>query len=203
MSLAAQDSIKNVFGSITVLIDRPFRVGEAITCSGQTGAVEEIGFRSTKIRTFTGNVVTIPNSIVANEVIENIGRRPYIRRLFNVTITYDTPRAKIQEAIDILRRLLEEPGIAEPIHPTIGLDSFPPRVFFNEFNADSLNILVVYWYAPPAWWDYLAHAERLNLRIFEEYEKAGIEFAFPTQTLFLAGDPKRRLAVEMPPDAPV
>jgi small-conductance mechanosensitive channel len=196
VSLAAQDSLKNIFGSITILIDRPFRVGEAISCGGHTGAVEEIGFRSTKVRTSTGNIVSIPNSSIVNEAIENIDRRPYIQRLFNVTITYDTPREKVQQAVDLLRAILEEPGIREPIHRPIGSKDSPPRVFFNEFKADSLNILVVYWYAPPAYWDYLEHAHRLNLRILEEFEKAGIEFAFPTQTLYLANDPKRRLAVD-------
>jgi MscS family membrane protein len=72
-----------------------------------------------------------------------------------------------------------------------------PRVYFNDYNAESLNLFLIYWYAPPAWWDYMDHAHRLNLRIFEEFEKAGIEFAFPTQTLYLAGDPKRELAVRM------
>ena len=106
-------------------------------------------------------------------------------------------RQKIEEAVRILRNVLEEGGIREPIHPTINGDEFPPRVFFNDYNADSLNLFVIYWYPPPVHWDYLEHAQRLNLRIFEEFEKAGIEFAFPTQTLYLAGDPKRRLVVEM------
>ena len=70
-------------------------------------------------------------------------------------------------------------------------------MFFKDYQADSLGLFVIYWYAPPAYWDYMEHAQRLNLRIFEEFEKAGIEFAFPTRTLYLAGDPKRKLAMEM------
>jgi len=197
VSLAAQDSLKNFFGSITILLDRPFKVGERIIYSGYDGTIEDIGFRSTKVRTFAGHLVTIPNANIVNNPVENPSRRPYIRRIMNVTITYDTPGAKIAEAVDILRRILAEDGIREPIHPTIRGDDYPPRVFFNEFNADSLNLFVIYWYAPPAWWDYLEHAQRLNLRIFEEFERAGIEFAFPTQTLYLAGDPRRKLALEM------
>ncbi|MBN2217464.1 MAG: mechanosensitive ion channel family protein, partial [Pirellulales bacterium] len=194
VSLAAQDSLKNFFGSITILLDRPFKVGERIIYGGYDGTIEDIGFRSTKLRTFTGHLVTIPNGNIVNNPVENPGRRPYIRRIMNVTITYDTSREKIAEAVAILKRILAEDGIREPIHPTINGDEFPPRVFFNEFNADSLNLFVIYWYAPPVWWDYLEHAERLNLRIFEEFERAGIEFAFPTQTLYLAGDPRRKLA---------
>jgi len=197
ISLAAQDSLKNLFGSVTILLDRPFQVGERIVYAGHDGIIEEIGFRSTKMRTLTGHLVTIPNSNIVNDPVENIGRRPTIRRLMNVTITYDTPREKIDEAVGILRSILEEDGIREPIHPTIGADEFPPRVYFSDFNSDSLGILVIYWYAPPNYWDYMEHAQRVNLRIFEEFEKAGIEFAFPTQTLFLAGDPKRELAVKM------
>ena len=92
---------------------------------------------------------------------------------------------------------MEEDGIREPIHQVINGSEAPPRVYFNDFNAESLNIFVIYWYAPPNYWDYMDHGQRLNLRIFEEFEKAGLEFAFPTQTLYLAGDPKRELAVKM------
>lgn len=197
VSLAAQDSLKNIFGSITILLDRPFHIGERIVFAGYDGMIEEIGFRSTKVRTLTGHQVNIPNSKIVSESVENIGRRPTIRRLMNVTITYDTPRAKIEQAVAILRAILEEEGIREPIRPTVNGDEFPPRVFFSDFNADSLNILVIYWYAPPAYWDFMEHAQRLNLRIFEEFERAGIEFAFPTQTLYLAGDSKRQLALNM------
>ncbi len=197
VSLAAQDSLKNLFGSITILLDRPFHVGERITCSGFDGIIEEIGFRSTKMRTLTGHLVTIPNSNIVSDPVENIGRRPSIRRTMNVTITYDTPREKIEQAVQILRDLLEEEGLREPIHATINGNEYPPRVYFNDYNADSLNIMVLYWFAPPAYWDYVDHAQRFNLRLFEEFEKAGIEFAFPTQTLYLAGDSKRQLSLKM------
>lgn len=197
VSLAAQDSLKNLFGSITLLLDRPFRIGQRIAYAGYDGTVEEIGFRSTKLRTLKGNLVNIPNSKIVNDPIENVGLRPTIQRVINVTITYDTPRAKVQQAVTLLRNILAEDGIREPIHPTVNGEGFPPRVFFNEFNADSLNLFVIYWYAPPVWWDYMAHAEKLNFRILEEFEKAGIDFAFPTRTLYLADDPKRRLKVEM------
>lgn len=197
VSLAAQDSLKNLFGSVTIVLDRPFQVGERIIYSGYDGVIEEIGLRSTKLRTLTGNVVTIPNAKIVNDPVENVGQRPSIRRTMNVTITYDTPLEKVREAVEILRRILEEDGIREPIHATINGDEYPPRAYFNDYNAESLNIFVIYWYAPPVWWDYMDHAQRLNLRIFEEFEKAGIEFAFPTQTVYLARDAKRQLVVEM------
>ncbi len=197
VSLAAQDSLKNLFGSITILFDRPFQVGERIVYAGYDGVIEEIGFRSTKVRTLTGHLVTIPNSRIVNDPVENIGRRPFIRRMMDVTITYDTPREKIEQAVQILQDILDEEGIREPIHPAIDDNEYPPRVYFKDYSADSLDLQVIYWFSPPAYWDYMDHAQRLNLRIFEEFEKAGIEFAFPTQTLYLAGDSKRELAVQM------
>jgi MscS family membrane protein len=197
VSLAAQDSLKNLFGSVTIVLDRPFQVGERIVYSGYDGVIEEIGLRSTKLRTLTGHVVTIPNASIVSDPVENIGRRPSIRRIMNVTITYDTPREKIQQAVEILRDILEEDGIREPIHPVINGDELPPRVYFNDYNAESLNLFLIYWFAPPAYWDYMEHAQRLNLRIFEEFEKAGIEFAFPTQTVYLAHDAKRQLAIRL------
>lgn len=177
---------------------------------GQDGMVEAIGLRSTKIRLLTGPLTSIPNERMAAVEIENIGRRPYIRRTFNVTITYDTPPAKIDRAVQILQEILavpnkphEDHGIREsagpaatpgemeqPIHSNeaINKPDFPPRVFFNELNADSLNILVNYWYHPPEYWDYLKHAHWVNLQIMERFNAEGITFAFPTRTVHLADD---------------
>ena len=128
MSLAAQDSLKNLFGSITILFDRPFQVGERIVFAGHDGTIEEIGFRSTKVRTLTGHLVTIPNSNIVNDPVENIGKRPFIRRTMNVTITYDTPRDKIEQAAQIIRDILEEEGIGEPIHPVVRDTALPHAV---------------------------------------------------------------------------
>jgi len=197
VSFAAQDMVKNLFGGMTIFLDQPFHIGDRINFQGFDGTIEKIGFRTTRLRTLQGHQVTIPNGAITNEPVENVGRRPAIRRILNVTITYDTPLDKIQQAVHIIRDILEEDGIREPIHPFINGVRNDPRVYFNELNAESLNIFVLYWYAPPEYWDYMEHAERFHLRIFEEFEKAGIEFAFPTQTLHLAGDAKRELAVRM------
>jgi len=192
ISLAAQDSLKSLFGAVVILLDRPFKVGERILYGGYDGVIEDIGFRSTKIRTADGHLVTIPNANLASNPIENVGRRPFIRRTINVTITYDTSREKIAEAVATLKRILAEDGIREPIHPTVDGKHYPPRVFFNDYKPDCLNLMVMYWYAPPEYWDYMEHAQRVNLRIFEEFERAGIEFAFPTQTVHLASDGRQK-----------
>ncbi|HDG98842.1 MAG TPA: mechanosensitive ion channel family protein [Desulfobacterales bacterium] len=191
LALAAQDTVKNFFGSVVLFVDKPFEMGDRIVVDGQDGSVEEVGLRSTKIRTLDGHLVTIPNGELANKLIRNIGKRPYIRRVANITITYDTPPEKIDRAVEIIKELLEN---HEGMHP-----DFPPRVFFNEFNADSLNILVIYWYHPPEYWAYLEFTERFNKELFRRFAEEGIEFAFPTQTLYLAGDPARplRMGVEV------
>jgi len=199
VSFAAQDMVKNLFGGLSIFMDQPFKVGERINYKGYDGVIEEIGFRITRLRTLTGHLVTIPNGSVTNEPIENIGRRPFIRRILDVTITYDTPKEKIEQAVRIIKDICEEDEIKGPIHGRVGWDEYPPRVYFTDYNAASLNIRVIYWFMPPAYWDFLEHCEKFNLRLFEEYEKAGIEFAFPTQTLYLAGDPNRPLSVGMNP----
>lgn len=178
IALAGQDTIKNFFGSLVILMDRPFEIGDRIVVDGHDGPVESIGFRSTRIRTLDGHQVTIPNAEMVNKAVRNIAKRPYIRRTANITITYDTTPAKTQRALEIIKEILAN---HEGMHP-----DFPPRVFFNEFNACSLNIMVIYWYHPPNYWDYLAFSERVNMLILERFNAEGIEFAFPTQTIHLA-----------------
>jgi len=183
VALAAQDTLKNLFGSMVLLADKPFEIGDRINVDGHDGPVEAVGLRSTRIRTLDGHLVTIPNGELANKPIWNIAKRPYIRRLFNITITYDTPPEKVEEAKTILEGILEN---HEGLNP-----DFPPRVYFKDFNDASLGFLCLYWYHPPAYWDYLKYSEQVNLQILDRFNKAGIDFAFPTQTLHLAGDSKR------------
>ena len=187
LALAAQDTIKNFFGSVVLFADKPFEMGDRIVVDGHDGPVTEVGLRSTKIRTFEGHLITVPNGELANKTIQNIGKRPHIRRIVDLTITYDTPSEKIDRALEIVKEILDD-------HE--GMDNeFPPRVFFNEFNAASLNIRAIYWYHPPNYWDFMAFSERFNKEVFRRFNDEGIDFAFPTQTLYLAGDPSRPLSV--------
>lgn len=188
-ALAAKESIANFFGTLTILFDKPFQVGERIIINGYDGVVEEVGFRSTRIRTLTGHLVTIPNENVISASIENIGRRPYIRWLTNITITYDTPPDKAEKAVQIIRDILEN-------HEGLNTD-FPPRVFFNGFNDWSLNILTIAWYHPPNYWDFCAWQQTTCLKIMTAFEKENIDFAFPSRTVYLANDDKRQLKLDM------
>jgi MscS family membrane protein len=192
VSLAAQDSIKNVFGSLTIFMDKPFAVGERIVFDGHDGPVEEIGFRSTKIRTGAGDLVTVPNARIVDASVRNVGRRPNIPRTFTIGVTYDTPVDKVEEAIQIARDVLALPEVTRAFN----LERNPPRVYFDSMSASSLDIKIWYWYFPGSdWWGYCEHAQRINLELLRRFGAAGIDFAFPTQTVFLAGDEKRKLSV--------
>ena len=189
VALAAKDSIANFFGTLTILFDKPFQVGERIVIDNYDGVVEDVGFRSTRIRLLTGHLVTIPNEKMVNSGLENIAKRPNIRWLTNIGITYDTPPEKIEKAVAIIRDIVAD---HEGMHP-----DFPPRVYFNGFNDWSLNILMVIWYHPPEYWDFQEWVQRTCLEITRQFSAKGIDFAFPTRTLHLANDAKRQLKLEL------
>jgi len=180
-ALAAKDTIANLFGSAVVFTDRPFKVGDRIVVGGYDGTVEEVGFRSTRIRTLIGHLVIIPNATIANTNLENISERAYIKRSLAVTVTYDTTPEKIDRAIAIIKDMLAARAGHFP-------EEKPGRAHFTEFNADSLNIAVTYWYTPPEWEDYLAFTHEFNMEVLRRFNEEGIEFAFPTQTLYLKND---------------
>jgi len=189
VALAAKDSIANFFGTLTILFDKPFQVGQRITIDQYDGIVENVGFRSTRIRTLTGHLVTIPNEKLVNSSVENIGERPYIRWLTNIGITYDTPPDKVDKAVHMIREILENhEGMKE---------DFPPRVFFNGFNDWSLNIMVIAWYHPPNYWDFQEWLQKTCLEIMRRFEAEDIDFAFPSRTIYMANDDKRQLKLKM------
>jgi MscS family membrane protein len=189
VALAAKDSIANFFGTLTILFDKPFQVGQRVVIDSTDGTVEDVGFRSTRIRTLTGHLVTIPNEKLVNTPIENIGERPNIRWLTNITIAYDTPPEKIEKAVAILREILAD---HEGMHP-----DHVPRVYFNGFNDWSLNILMLAWYHPPDYWAMQAWQQRTCLEILRRFSAEGIAFAFPSQTVYVANDDVRQLKLQM------
>jgi small-conductance mechanosensitive channel len=189
LALAAQDTLKNFFGSIMIMTDKPFKIGERILIKNYDGVIESIGFRSTRIRTLVGHQVIIPNDQMASNSVENIGRRPHIRRLTNITLTYGTTPEKMEKALSIIKELLDNhEGMSE---------DFPPRVYFNEFNSDSLNIMMIYWYSPPNYWDFMSFSERINLQIMKRFDEEGIEFAFPTSTTYLEQEDGKTINLEI------
>ncbi len=187
VALAAQETLKNFFGSLIIFADKPFEIGDFIVVEGHEGIVQEVGFRSIRLRTLDGHLVTIPNGELAGKAIRNISRRPSIRRVMEIGLPYDTPPEKVEHALAILRDVLAN---HEGMNP-----QFPPRVFFSGFKDWSLAITVIYWYFSTDYWAYMAFSERLNLTILKRFNEANIEFAFPTQTVFLAGDVHRPIVV--------
>jgi MscS family membrane protein len=185
VALAAKDSIANFFGTLTILFDKPFQVGDRIIIDSYDGTVEQVGFRSSRIRTLTGHLVTIPNEKLVSSTVENIGKRPHIRWLTNIGITYDTLPEKVSQAVHILEGILAD---HEGLHP-----DYPPRVYFNGFNDWSLNIMVLLWYHPANYWDFQEFIQRTCLAILGQFREAGIDFAFPSRTVYAAGDDKRLL----------
>jgi MscS family membrane protein len=185
VALGAQDTIKNFFGFLMIVLDKPFSIGDRIDFDGHDGVVEEVGLRSTKLRRLDGNLVSIPNMLAADRVIHNIGRRIHIRRTMNIGVTYNTTPEKVEEAIAIVRDVLKD---HEGMHP-----DFPPKVFFNDFTDSTLNIFAIYWYHPPKYWNYLKHSETVNLEILKRFNEAGIEFAFPTRTIQLTQEASREI----------
>lgn len=177
VALAAQETIKNFFGSLVIFGDKPFELGDRIIVDGFDGPVEEVGFRSTRVRTLDGNLVTIPNGELANKMIENVGKRPNIKHSFSIGLVYETTYGQVQKAVEIVREILHDhEGMQE---------DFPPRVYFDSMGDFSLNILVIYWYHPADYWAFKAFNQRLLFSIMERFEAEGLEFAFPSQTIYV------------------
>jgi len=182
IALAAKDTIANFFGSITIFADRPFQIDELVKIGEHFGPVENVGFRSTRVRTLQGHLVTIPNSVIANSIVENVGKRPFIRRTSNITITYGSGHTKAKRAVEIIKEVLANV-------PEVNTDpERPPRVYFNKFNDWSLNIYMSYWVKPADYWLYHEVNQRVNLEIMKRFEAEQIEFAFPSQTLYVKKD---------------
>jgi MscS family membrane protein len=174
IGLAAQDTLANLFGAVSVFADKPFRVGDRIRVDGVEGDVEAIGMRSTRLRTLDGHLVAIPNKAVGNATITNITRRATIRSVMNIGLTYDTPADKVKRAI----ALLEEIYRAEPMTKDV-------VITFNKFADSALNIEVVHIWNSTDGKAQLKGLQAMNLRVKEVFDREGIEFAFPTQTIYV------------------
>lgn len=174
IALAAQNTLSNVFGTVTILADRPFRVGDRVKVDSHEGFIETIGLRSTRLRTLEGHLTVIPNKIMADSAIVNISARPNIRHLMTLNITYGTSAEKMKLAVETLREIYKS-------HPL----THDAIVYWRDFGSHSLDILVVYWCKTTDFKEFLKSNEEINMEIKRRFEAAGIEFAFPTQTIHL------------------
>lgn len=180
VALAARDSLANLFGSMLIMFEKPFRVGDHIKVGGSEGTVEDVGFRSTRIRTLDNSLVSIPNNSVVSATIENLAARVMRRQRLIIQVTYDTTHEKLQEFADQIEQLLAD-------HPVTNKKDI--RVRFNDFGDSSLNILVYFFLEVRDIAAELREREDILLRIIDIARRLDVEFAFPTRTLHIAGAP--------------
>ncbi|MBN7813827.1 mechanosensitive ion channel family protein [Algoriphagus pacificus] len=183
IALAAQDTIKNFFGSIMIFLDRPFQVGDWITSGDLDGTVEEVGFRSTRVRTFRNSVMYIPNGKVADATIDNHGLRQYRRFYTTLTITYDTPPELVEEFVKGLREIVLA-------HPKTRKDTF--HVYFNGLSSYSLDIMFYIFFEVPTWAEELECKHEVLIKIMKLAESLDVRFAFPTQTVHMETFPEKK-----------
>ncbi len=174
VALAAQDTIANMFGSFVVVLDHPFRVGDTVRIAGNEGTVEDIGLRSTRLRTSARTQIVMPNKLVATEAITNLSRMPQRRVDQAIGLTYATTPEQMEAILGDLRALLRaDPGV----HPSV------VGVYFAGYGESTLDIQIVYFTSDAAWAQHMEVRERVNLKIMRAVEARGLEFAFPTQTV--------------------
>lgn len=177
-ALAAQDTAKNLFGSVTIMLDRPFNIGDWVQTPSVEGTIEEIGFRSTKVRTFAQAVVTIPNSVMSNDPITNWSRMGKRRVNFQLKVSYQTTAEQLQQCIKSLRTILEE-------HPEVHPETI--MVYFERFGENSLNIFVYFFTNTTNWQKFLEVQEDINFKIMAMLEELGIFVALPSRSVYIEG----------------
>ncbi|WP_226037516.1 mechanosensitive ion channel family protein [Aquibacillus saliphilus] len=174
-ALAAKDAIGNLFGGIIIITEKPFTIGDWIMTPSVEGIVEDINFRSTRVRTFAQGLVTVPNATLSNENITNWSKMGKRRITFNLGVTYDTPKRKLENTVRRIKDLLEG-------HIAIHQETI--FVTFDQYNASSLDIFLYFFTNTTNWEEYLTIKEDINFSIMEILEDEGVNIAFPSQTLY-------------------
>jgi len=174
-ALAAKDIAQNLFGTITILVERTFSVGDWVIIGDVEGTVEDISFRSTRIRTFYDSVVTLPNSNMITSPVDNQGERRYRRLSTKLSLTYETAPDKIEAFCEGVREIIR-------LHPYMRKDNY--QVYFNGYNDSGLDILVYVFWQTPDWATELRERHRFLLDILRLAQALSIDFAYPTQTVY-------------------
>jgi len=171
-AMAAKDSVANLFGGVTVFVDKPFKIGDRIVIDGYDGTVSDMGLRSTKLKTLAGRIVTIPNKNFTEKYIENISSEPSRKMSISIGLTYDMTNDDINKGIEMLKEINQK---CKYTHDNC-------VVYFESFGNFSLNINFIYYIISEDDYWFLAPNE-INLQILKQFNEAGLEFAFPTQTI--------------------
>lgn len=181
-ALAAKDTLANVFGSVMIITDRPFGIGDWIKTSTVEGTVEEIGFRSTKVRTFANSLVCVPNSVIAGGTVENWSRMMKRRIYFKLGVTYGTTLAQMREAVNRIKDVVAN-------HKDIRQDFW--LVNFTDFSDSSLDIMIYCFTETTVWAEFLGVRQDLNLKIMDAMQEIGVSAAFPSTSVYMENpDPK-------------
>ncbi len=178
IALAAQDSLTNLFGSLTIFTEKPFIMGDLVETNGIVGSVEKVGFRSTRLRTLEKTYVTLPNRKIMENALNNLTERTSRRVQYTVGVLYGTPIPVIKKIVSEIQQLIDD-------HPKTNEDGI---VTFFAFGSSSLDIQVIYFIKEIQWSAYLRVREEISLGIIEIVEGNGGSFAFPTTTVHLASD---------------
>ncbi|MBL8394632.1 MAG: mechanosensitive ion channel family protein, partial [Candidatus Accumulibacter sp.] len=180
VALAAQQTLANLLGSLIIMFEKPFAIGHMIKVQGVEGTVENVGFRSTRIRTVQNSLVTIPSSQLVNSIVDNMALREYRQLKTLLNLTYDTPLETVEGFVDGVRGLLKA-------DPDTRKDNL--QVFLYELGPHSLDILVNLFLKVPNRATELVARQRILLAIVALAEARGVQFAFPTQTLHIGSVP--------------
>jgi MscS family membrane protein len=183
-ALAAKDTAANLFGSLVIFTDKPFRVGDWIKTPQVEGTIESIGIRSTKVRTFAQALVTVPNATLANSAILNWSRMGKRRIKMTVGLTYNTKGETVKKIVEDIKMMLKK-------HSDIHQDTI--HIYFTTFGESSLNIFCYYFTKTTDWGEFMKVQEDTNLKIMKIVEENGSEFAFPTQTIYLNNENDERV----------
>lgn len=193
-ALAARDTVANFFGSVMVFVDKPFTIGDWVMIAGHEGTVEEVGFRTSRVRTFYDSVLTIPNAMMTTAIIDNYGARRYRRYSTRLGITYDTPPEQVQAFCEGIRAIIQG-------HPGMRKDYY--LIEFDRFGDFALEIMVYCFMIAPSWSEELRTRTQLNLEILRLADQLGVRFAFPTRTLHVESQAIATAAAPpRPPRAP-
>jgi MscS family membrane protein len=187
VALAARDSLANLFGSVLIMFEKPFRVGHRIRLTGSEGVVEDVGFRSTRIRTADNSLISIPNSTIVNATVENLTLRAMFRQRLLVQVTYNTSLDQLHALSRGIEQIIEQSETAKK-------DNYHVR--FNDFGESSLNILVIFHLMVADYKNELIQREAILLKIMDLANLLGVEFAFPTRTLYVETSASGKLDAE-------
>ncbi|HIP30300.1 MAG TPA: mechanosensitive ion channel family protein [Sulfurospirillum arcachonense] len=183
-ALAAKDTAANLFGSLVIFSDKPFKKGDWILTPDVEGTIESIGIRSTRVRTFAQALVSIPNAVIANSAITNwslMGKRRIKMRL---GLTYSTNAIQMENILNDLRQMLKK-------HPDVHQDTI--MIYFDKFEDSSLSLFCYFFTTTTVWAEYLQVKENINLKMMKIIEDNGASFAFPSQSIYVESMPKNEM----------